>query len=351
MSWQAGTSKTTLKSKRKITLCDLDRMDREELLSTRICDLPLTLKNTWVEDCISKLHTELENKNILLKPHVWISDDWFSPDGIPGFAVPFFILHRRLINLEIEMVGEAEGGDRDWCMMLMRHETGHCIDNAFHLRKNKTRQLLFGLTSTPYPESYKPNIRSSQYVRHLDGHYAQAHPDEDWAETFAVWLTPRSAWKKVYADWPAIKKLNHLNEMMENIQGKKAIVRNRKKMDEASQNKMTLGDFYREKRTRLGLNKSSPFKTDLRKIFSPQGEISAWRFVNESKGQIIGQVAKNTRLQHYKIKKMLREVQDTCRQENLKVNKKLGESRKQLVDLMTKKSEGFVKSTSPRIIM
>ncbi len=326
-------------------------MEREELLATRICDLPLSIKNSWVQRCITKLYQELEAKDLKLKPHVWISDDWFSPDGTPGFAIPFFILYPRLIALETEMIGEAEGGDRAWCMMLMRHEVGHCIDNAFHLRKNKRRQLLFGLTSTPYPDSYKPNVRSRQYVRHLDGHYAQAHPDEDWAETFAVWLTPRSAWRKVYADWPAIKKLNLLNDMMMDIQGTKPIVNNRNRMDNISKIKMTLGDYYKDKRKKLGLNKSSPFKSDLKKIFSPKGELSAWRFVNESKGQIIGQVAKNTRLQHYKIKRMLREVQDTCRQENLKVNKHLGESRKQLIDLMTKKSEGFMKSTSPRIIM
>lgn len=338
-------------NRRKLSLSDLRTISREELLSTRICDLPLSLKKSWVGGCVSKLYLELENKDIRLKPHVWISDDWFSPDGVAGFAVPFFILHPRLIALETEMIGEAEGGDRNWCMMLMRHEVGHCIDNAYHLRKNKRRQLLFGLTSTPYPDSYKPNVRSRQYVRHLDGHYAQAHPDEDWAETFAVWLTPRSAWRKTYADWPAIKKLNLLNEMMMDIQGRRPITHRRSKMDDITRLKMTLGDYYKEKRKRFGLNKSSPFKTDLKKIFSPKGELPAWRFVNESKGQIIGQVAKNTRLQHYKIKRMLREVQDTCRQENLKVNKHLGESRKQLIDLMTKKSEGFMKSTSPRIIM
>lgn len=347
MNWRSTPRKNS-SQKAKI---DLRTIEREELMKVRLCDLPLTLKNTWVQNCITKLYSELEAKDLRLKPHVWISDDWFSPDGVPGFAVPFFILHPRLIALETELIGEAEGGDRQWCMMLMRHETGHCIDNAYHLRKNKRRQLLFGLTSTPYPDSYQPNVRSRQYVRHLDGHYAQAHPDEDWAESFAVWLTPRSAWRKVYADWPAIRKLNHLNEMMEDIQGKRPLVNNRSRMDDISRMKMTLGDYYKEKRRKLGLNKNSPFKTDLKRIFSKEGEIQAWRFVNDSKTQIIGQVAKNTRLQHYKIKRMLREVQDTCRQENLKVNKKLGESRKQLIQLMTKKSEGFVKSSSPRIIM
>ncbi|MCF8058903.1 MAG: putative zinc-binding metallopeptidase [Bacteriovoracaceae bacterium] len=338
-------------SKGSKRLINLNTISNEDLLQTRLCDLPIELKNNWVQNCVIKLNKELSSKGIRLKPHVWISDDWFSPDGVPGFAVPFFIMHPRLIALEKEMIGEVEGGDRAWCMMLMRHEVGHCIDNAYHLRKNKRRQLLFGLTSTPYPESYKPNIKSRQFVRHLDGHYAQAHPDEDWAETFAVWLTPRSSWRKVYADWPALKKLNLLNDILENIKGELPLVKNRDRMDEISNMKMTVGEYYKIKKQRLGLNKSPVMIRDLKKIFSKEGELPAWRFVNDSKTQIIGQVAKNTRLQHYKIMKMLREVQSTCRQENLKVDKLPGVSRKQLINLITKKSEGFVKSSSPRIIM
>ncbi len=330
---------------------DLRTIDREELLETRLCDLALTIKGTWIQQNIAKLYEELRLKGLRLNPHVWISDDWFSPDGIPGFAIPFFLLHPRLLALEKEMIGEAEGGDRQWCMMLMRHETGHCIDNAFHLRKNKTRQQLFGLTSTPYPESYKPNTRSRHYVRHLDGHYAQAHPDEDWAETFALWLTPRSAWRKHYAQWPALKKLEHLDAMMETIKGRRPLVSNRKRMDDISTMKKTLGDYYTEKRKRLGLNKTSPFRRDLRQIFPKQGELPAWRFVHESKGQIIGQVAKNTRLQHYKIKIMLREVQNTCRQEGLMVDRPSLTYRQKVVNLMTKKSEGFVKGNQARIMM
>ncbi len=330
---------------------NLRTIQREDLMDTRLCDLPLSIKGTWVQQCLSKLYEELHQKNIRMNPHVWISDDWFSPDGVPGFAVPFFLLHPRLLNLENELIGEAEGGDRSWCLMLMRHECGHCIDNAFHLRKNKTRQNLFGLTSTPYPESYKPNPRSRQFVRHLDGNYAQAHPDEDWAETFAVWLTPRSAWRQKYAHWPALRKLEHLNHMMETIQGQRPLVKNRNRMDDISKMKMTLGDYYKEKRKKLGLNKNSPFKTDLKRIFPRKGQLPAWRFVHDSKGQIIGQVAKNTRLQHYKIKIMLREVQNTCRQEGLMVDTPSPTYRQKVVQLMTKKSESFLKGNRPRIIM
>jgi len=336
---------------RKSPKLDLRKASREELLATRLCDLPLSIRTSWVQDCITKLYSELEMKGLRFKPHVWISEDWFSPDGICGFAVPFYILHPRLIRLETELIGEAEGGDRAWCQMLMRHETGHAIDNAYHLRKNKTRQELFGLTSSPYPESYIPNARSRNYVRHLDGHYAQAHPDEDWAETFSVWLAPRSGWRAKYEGWGAIDKLLHLDHMMENIKGKRPNSQNRSRMDDISKLKITLGDYYKEKRKRLGLEKTSVFKNDLKKIFPKKGEEPAWQFVHNYKAQIIGQVAKNTRLQHYKIKRMLVEVQNTCREEELHLKGNLKDSRNKLINLMTKKSQGFLKTGPQRIIM
>ncbi|MCK7497714.1 MAG: putative zinc-binding metallopeptidase [Comamonadaceae bacterium] len=56
----------------------------------------------------------------------------------------------------------------------------------------------FGRASRHYPESYLPRPGSRNYVVHLDHWYAQSHPAEDWAETFAVWLDPRSRWRERY---------------------------------------------------------------------------------------------------------------------------------------------------------
>ena len=116
------------------------------------------------------------------------------------------------------MMMEAEGYLEKDCMKLLRHESGHAIDNAYRLRKIKRRQNLFGLSSTPYPDSYSPRAYSKKYVVHLNSWYAQSHPDEDWAETFAVWLNPRSNWKKRYRHWPAMKKLEMVDEIMSTIQ-------------------------------------------------------------------------------------------------------------------------------------
>ncbi|MCR9204545.1 MAG: putative zinc-binding metallopeptidase [Halobacteriovoraceae bacterium] len=324
-------------------------------LDTRLCDLRLNLRNTWAQSCIQKLYLELNAKDIRFKPHVWISDDWFSPDGVPGFAIPFFLLHPKLIALEKEMVGYAEGASRQWCMKLMRHETGHAIDNAFHLRKNKTRQSLFGLTSVKYPDSYIPNKRSRDYVRHLEDHYAQAHPDEDWAETFATWLTPRSAWRKTYANWGALNKLQLVDEMMENIKGKRPLVTNRSRIEDISTNTMSLKEYYREKRKRLKLNERPLFQRDMKKIFSTNGEVPAWKYLHETTQTIIGQVAKSTDLKHDKIKSMLAVLKKTCRQEGLKVPQSqgndLGVSPELLASFISKNSHRLAKDRTPRIMM
>lgn len=223
-------------------------------MDTRICDLKVTIKNSYVEKCIDQLKRELKAKEIKVNPKIWISSDWFCPDGYTGFAIPFFLLSKELIALEKRMIGEAEGEGHDWCMMLMRHEMGHVLDNAFGLRKKKKRQLLFGLSSVPYPDRYRPNLLTKNFVRNLEGHYAQAHPDEDWAETFAVWLNPRIQWKKAYGDWPALKKLEYVDSLMEEIAHQKPLKKNMETYEVFREDTRTLREYYIEKIKHLKSN-------------------------------------------------------------------------------------------------
>ena len=109
---------------------------------------------------------------------------------------------------------EVEGGTPEWCMKILRHEAGHAIDNAYKLRQRRRRQQIFGPSYMQYPEYYTPKPYSKSFVLHLDSWYAQSHPDEDFAETFAVWLNPDSDWRARYADWPALKKLEYMDALM-----------------------------------------------------------------------------------------------------------------------------------------
>ena len=128
---------------------------------------------------------------LTFRPHYWLSDEWFTPDDVPGIAIPFYLAHPRLAKLELAQMLEVEGGDPESCLMILRHEAGHAIDNAYQLRRRPTRRRLFGPPATPYPEYYTPKPYSKSFVQHLDHWYAQSHPDEDFAETFAVWLDPQ----------------------------------------------------------------------------------------------------------------------------------------------------------------
>ena len=138
-------------------LSELKHISEEELLATRICDFEFDLKSSKLSRGINDIYFELNSKLINFLPHIWISNDWFSPDGVAGFAIPFYLLLPHLISLEKKHIGFVEGETTHSFKKLLRHETAHALDNAFHLRKNKKRQTLFGLTSKPYPKSYLPN--------------------------------------------------------------------------------------------------------------------------------------------------------------------------------------------------
>lgn len=238
-------------------LRELSTISEKELLRTRICDLEVTLNQTPIMRGINDLYFELNSNLINFIPKIWISTDWFSPDGVSGFAIPFYLIHPRLTELEFKNTGLVEGNTYKTLMQLLRHETGHAIDNAFHLRKSKRRQNLFGLSSTKYPISYLPVAGNRNYVRHLEEFYAQAHPDEDWAETFAVWLDPKSNWKNKYQSWNAIHKLNFINDQMRSLEGKVQVSNKLNEVDSISKDTRTISDYYKDKRKQLKLNRRS----------------------------------------------------------------------------------------------
>ena len=201
-----------------------ETLSDEQLLKRRLSSLRVTVEGTWLEDCVSSLHEELEERGIRLRPHAWISSEWFSPDSTPGIAIPFYLAHPRLMKLEKKMMLDVEGGTWSECMAILRHEAGHTVQQAYQLHRRRRWQQLFGLSSKRYPLYYRPNPASRRYVQHLRLWYAQSHPDEDFAETFAVWLRPRSNWRTRYAGWPALKKLEYVDELMNEIAGKRPLL-------------------------------------------------------------------------------------------------------------------------------
>ena len=165
------------------------------------------IRGTWLDDCLNDLYRELRKKGVRIKPHAWISDEWFSPDNTPGIAIPFYLTHPRLMRLERKKIIDVEGGSAAECMRILRHEAGHvdaaCLSAAAPAPLAATVRSFLNALSQALPAQSRA---AERYVRHLRLWYAQSHPDEDFAETFAVWLTPRSNWRKRYAGWPALEE-------------------------------------------------------------------------------------------------------------------------------------------------
>lgn len=239
----------------------------DELLELRFKDLGLVIRGTLLDERIVRLYGELSSRGLKFRPHCWLSTEWFSPDGVPGIGIPFYLGHPRLTELEQRQVLEVEGGTERWCMQLLRHEAGHAIDFAFRLHRRKAWREVFGSYTTPYRESYQPQPYSKSYVQHLDRWYAQSHPAEDWAETFAVWLDPASDWQRRYRGWAAKKKLEYVDQCMTELRGRAPIVRTRERVDQLSSIDQTLAEHYRERRRRYGVDRPLRYDRDLGRLF------------------------------------------------------------------------------------
>jgi hypothetical protein len=298
----------------------LERLSRDELLDLRLCELDLELRDTWVEPLIERVIDELDQREIAHRPHFWLADEWFSPDGIPGVGVPFYLAHKRLMDLERSQMYEVEGGTRRECLMLLRHEVGHAIDTAYQLNRRKRWRQLFGSRATPYPEYYRPKPGSKRFVQHLGGWYAQSHPAEDFAETFAVWLDPRSRWRTRYEGWPAMKKLEYVDELMEGIAGTKPKPKSRAKPYSLGKLRHTLRTHYQRKRTHYDVGYSEAYDADLERLFDRDGDGPTAASLLRRRRRIIRErVARWTGAYELAVDQFLKEVVGRCRELGLRV--------------------------------
>lgn len=291
----------------------------DALLDVRLCDLGVSIERSDLAARVEQLHNELAERNIALRPHTWLSNEWFTPVGVPGIAIPFYLAHPRLKRLERKLMYEVEGGTRQACMKILRHEAGHAIQHAYRLNRRRTWQKMFGRSSQRYPEAYQPKPYSRHYVQHLDSYYAQAHPDEDFAETFAVWLTPASPWKRRYQGWGAIKKLEYVDALMREIAGTPAPVRSRRKPDAISTLRQTLRQHYEERQSRYAMDVPDIYSRDLRRLFATSGRRTAVAFLKRERREALRVAARWTGAFQYTINQVYEEMIERCEQLDLRV--------------------------------
>jgi hypothetical protein len=321
----------------------------------RICDLPVRIKGSFLEPHIKRLYNELNERGIRFKPHVWLSAEWFTPDGVPGFAIPFYLAHPRLIKLERQHMLEVEGGNDHECMQILRHEAGHALDNAFRLHFKRRWRELFGSFTVDYPESYKPKPNSRHYVLHLDAWYAQAHPAEDFAETFAVWLRPHSRWRRRYKGWPALRKLEYIEELMDEIAGTRPKNKVRRKIETLPEIRITLREHYERKRKKYAFEWPAFYDTDLRRIFSHEprhaARPTAANFLRRIRREVGQLVAEGTGVHKYAIDHVLALMIERARELKLRVAGAEKDAKQQVLIMLTVQTMNVVHSGYHRIAL
>ena len=241
----------------------------EELLALRICDLGVRIEGSELEPRLRQFHEDLAQRGVALRPDCYLGDEWFSPEGAPAIAIPFYLAHPRLKALELRLMLEVEGGTAEWCQMLLRHECGHAIDHAYKFSQRPDWQSIFGSPEAEYaPETYTPRPYSRSFVRHLPNWYAQAHPDEDFAETFAVWLTsPPDDWRQRYRGWKALEKLEYVETLMQEVATTKPVVKRGRRISDARKLRTTLARHYAARRKLYAEDFPDVYDADLRSIF------------------------------------------------------------------------------------
>jgi hypothetical protein len=290
----------------------------EELLASRICDLGVRIEGSELEPRVNQLCDELTARDVTLRPDCYLGDEWFSPEGVPAIAIPFYLAHPRLKSLELHQMLEVEGGTPEWCQRLLRHECGHAMDHAYQISLRRQWQEVFGSPETEYtPETYRPRPYSKSFVRHLPNWYAQAHPDEDFAETFAVWLaaTP-DQWRQQYKGWKALEKLEYVHTLMQELAHTSPIVKKGRHIADAKKLRKTLARYYAERRRVYAEDFPDFYDADLRAIFGngePGGGPAA-QLMRKNRAALVTSIVQWTGQRKYTVSILVRRLILRCQE-------------------------------------
>jgi hypothetical protein len=282
----------------------------QEILNKPIRDLGLTIEGSPLQRLVQQLYRELEQKGLMkFRPLCYLTDEWGCPSGEPVIGIPFYLANADLAHLERE-TNDLE--DAREVMMYLRHEAGHAFNYAYKLHRTPEWKQLFGPFRRPYHDNYRPIPFSRNFVRHLAGWYAQKHPDEDFAETFAVWLTPRSAWRKRYRGWGAMAKLQYMNRIAREL-GNVDPVRRRGRTDiTVDEMEATVAEFYQRTNDDIPLADLA-LDTDLRDIFDASKRRKtakpAQEFLHAQRKVVVDKVAYWTGAQRPLIKKLIEVIE------------------------------------------
>ena len=334
---------------------NLQDISDEALLATRLCDLPVRLDGTLMARRVARLHRELATRDIVAMPHAWLSEEFFTPDRVPGFAIPFYLAHPRLMRLERAQMFECEGAGEAECRRILRHEAGHAIEEAYQLNNHPGYARHFGDAELPYPDHYTPRVDSRDHVINLAGWYAQAHPVEDFAETFAVWLNPYVDWRTAYSTWPALEKLAYVDGLMRDIARRPPRVASRREVEPLASLRHTLKEHYAAKRAHFAWPWPANYDQDLRRIFSDDpkdaGAPVATRYLRRLRSTLRSRIAEGTGVHAYAVDQLLRQMIARAQSLGLRVPDASPATAEKLLVLLTMQTAGLVHAGFPKVAL
>ena len=296
-------------------------LDREQLLKTRIKDLALHIAGTKVERMVEQLYKELAAAGVSFRPPCYLSDEWGCPDGKPIIGIPFYLADDKLGAIEGE-VSEVREDEKE-SMLYLRHEAGHAFCYAYELYNDQAFLALFGPFTRPYVEDYRVMPFSRSFVRHTPGWYAQKHPDEDFAETFAVYITPAAAWRQTYAGWPALKKLEYIEAMIkEHGQSQPKVITRAPELPDVPVEMMeeTVGELFEREGPPADVAEQlgAHFDSDLLQVFASHGPgASSAELLESGRKQLIPSVSYWTGLARPVVKALVLHLISRCRELDL----------------------------------
>jgi hypothetical protein len=296
---------------------DWPLLSDEELLERKISGLGLRLEESKLQPLIQQLYAELSAKGLGFHPPCHVGDEWFVPVGVPAIFIPFFLVHERLGQLERRIILEVEGDTPEAFMKLIRHEAAHAYAYAYpFVRQRRWRQTFGKSSSDETPAFYRPRPYSRSFVVHLDDWYAQSHPDEDFAETFAVWLTPGLDWRARYQGWKALQKLEYVDELMRSLAGQPPVTQPAYQPADYDCLNVKLKTYYARKRKEYEPSFPDFYDADLRQLFAAgadvAGRVKASGYLRRHRRELENAVCQWTNEKKYRVNRLLTRLIERC---------------------------------------
>ncbi|MCZ6603214.1 MAG: putative zinc-binding metallopeptidase, partial [Planctomycetota bacterium] len=226
-----------------------------------------------LEYCISRLRKEIRREKISLRPYFYLSDFYGCVTRQANVGLAFYDADPLLQDIRREVTGEFHSEAE--IMDMLRHEFGHAFCYTHRLYQEPEFRRIFGVRGDffrtyPAGDRFKSNPWSRNYVNLNGDHYAQKHPDEDFAETVATFVDRRSRWRVRYRNKKgALQKLEYVGRTLKRYGRRKP----KEKSDPDSlhlpveQLKKTVGEFFGASPTPFRKRAKGYIDPKLRRLF------------------------------------------------------------------------------------